>query len=84
MRIILLLALAATLRAQEPAFHLDLSEPWRIHTDGVVEATNARGELFGFERAKEISTKSAQGIAEAARAWGQNDHITVAMVRRAA
>jgi len=53
-------------------------------SDGVAEAANAKGELFGFDRAREISAKSATTIAEAARAWGQNDDITVVTVRRSA
>jgi sigma-B regulation protein RsbU (phosphoserine phosphatase) len=51
-------------------------------SDGVVESENAQRELFGFERTREISGKSAQEIAEAANAWGQNDDITVVTVRR--
>jgi serine phosphatase RsbU (regulator of sigma subunit) len=51
-------------------------------SDGVVEAENAQRELFGFERTREISTKSAHEIAEAAKAWGQTDDITVVTVRR--
>jgi hypothetical protein len=51
-------------------------------SDGVVEAANANGELFGFDRTAAISGNSAQEIAEAARAWGQNDDITVVTVRR--
>lgn len=51
-------------------------------SDGVIEAENAQRELFGFERTREISTKSAAEIAEAARAWGQNDDITVVTVVR--
>jgi sigma-B regulation protein RsbU (phosphoserine phosphatase) len=51
-------------------------------SDGVVEAENAQRELFGFDRTREISTKSAQEIADAAKAWGQNDDITVVTVRR--
>ncbi len=51
-------------------------------SDGVVEAENALRELFGFERTREISTKPAQEIADAAKAWGQNDDITVVTVRR--
>ena len=53
-------------------------------SDGVVEAENAQRELFGFDRTREISGKSAQEIAEAAQAWGQNDDITVVTVRRQA
>jgi hypothetical protein len=51
-------------------------------SDGVVEAENASRELFGFDRTREISTKSAREIAEVAKAWGQNDDITVVTVRR--
>lgn len=51
-------------------------------SDGVVEAENARRELFGFERTREISMKPARQIAEAAKAWGQTDDITVVTVRR--
>ncbi|HUA61101.1 MAG TPA: SpoIIE family protein phosphatase [Verrucomicrobiae bacterium] len=51
-------------------------------SDGVVEATNGEGELFGFHRSAEIAGKPAATIAEAARIWGQTDDITVVTVRR--
>ena len=51
-------------------------------SDGVVEAENAQRELFGFDRMRAISTRPAREIAEAAKAWGQNDDITVVTVRR--
>ena len=57
-------------------------EQLTIVSDGVVEAENAKRELFGFDRTREISGKSAQEIADAAKAWGQNDDITVVTVRR--
>jgi serine phosphatase RsbU (regulator of sigma subunit) len=50
-------------------------------SDGVVEATNAEGQLFGFDRTRVLSVKPAVSLAEAARAWGQNDDITVVTVR---
>jgi serine phosphatase RsbU (regulator of sigma subunit) len=46
-------------------------------SDGVVEARNAAGELFGFDRAAALSTDSAQNIAGAAQRFGQEDDITV-------
>jgi hypothetical protein len=46
-------------------------------TDGVVEARSNTGELFGFARAQNLSSRSAEQIAEAARAFGQEDDITV-------
>jgi hypothetical protein len=49
-------------------------------SDGVVEATNARGELYGFERTQAISTESAEKVAQAAQAFGQEDDITVLCV----
>ncbi len=46
-------------------------------SDGVVEARNKLGELFGFERTRLISARGAQQIADAAVAFGQQDDITV-------
>jgi hypothetical protein len=46
-------------------------------TDGVVEAQSPTGELFGFDRTRAISTQSAEAIAQAAKAFGQQDDITV-------
>jgi phosphoserine phosphatase RsbU/P len=51
-------------------------------SDGVIEAENAQRELFGFERTREGSGKPSRELAEAARAWGQTDDITVVQVRR--
>jgi len=53
-------------------------------SDGVVEAANSSGELFGFARTAAMSMKPAADIADIARAWGQNDDITVVTIRRAA
>jgi serine phosphatase RsbU (regulator of sigma subunit) len=46
-------------------------------SDGVVEARNAAGELFGFDRAAAISTQTAESIASTVLAFGQEDDITV-------
>jgi serine phosphatase RsbU (regulator of sigma subunit) len=46
-------------------------------SDGVVEARTSAGELFGFDRTRSISTQSAEQIAQAAQAFGQEDDITV-------
>ncbi len=46
-------------------------------SDGVLEARNAAGELFGFDRTRQLSSRAAQQIAEAAVAFGQQDDITV-------
>jgi hypothetical protein len=46
-------------------------------TDGVPEARNSEGELFGFDRAAVLSTRPAKDIALTARHFGQADDITV-------
>jgi hypothetical protein len=46
-------------------------------SDGVVEARSSTGELFGFDRTRQISTQSAEQIAQAAQHYGQEDDITV-------
>lgn len=58
-------------------FHLDPGKPMLLVSDGVVEAQNPHGELFGFERTAAISKQSAESIAQAAQAFGQEDDITV-------
>jgi hypothetical protein len=55
-----------------------------FYSDGVVEAQSKSGELFGFDRAKAISTKAATAIAEAAVEFGQSDDITVVTIERLA
>jgi hypothetical protein len=46
-------------------------------SDGVVEARDSSGELFGFDRTRAISTQTAEAIARAAGTHGQEDDITV-------
>jgi hypothetical protein len=53
-------------------------------SDGVVEATNEKRELFGFERTQQISSQPAQTIAAAAKQFGQEDDISVLSVIRTA
>ena len=53
-----------------------------FYSDGVVEAQNAHGELFGFDRAQEISIQPAAAIVAAAERFGQEDDITVVTIAR--
>jgi serine phosphatase RsbU (regulator of sigma subunit) len=53
-------------------------------SDGVVEARQGSGELFGFDRVHNLSNQSAFYIADAAKEFGQEDDITVLTVRRLA
>ena len=51
-------------------------------SDGVVEARDASGELYGFARTRHISSQPAETIARTAQSFGQNDDITVLTVAR--
>jgi Stage II sporulation protein E (SpoIIE) len=60
----------------ESHFTLDDGDALVLLSDGVVEARNLNGELFGFERTQAISTLSAAEIASTAMKFGQEDDIT--------
>ena len=55
-------------------------------SDGIAEATDADGQLFGFERVHELlrKGKSASEVAGAAQRFGQEDDISVITVTRTA
>jgi hypothetical protein len=55
-----------------------------LYSDGVVEARQPSGELFGFDRVHNLSNQTAFYLAEAAKSFGQEDDITVLTVRRLA
>ncbi len=61
----------------ETTMHLTPRDTLTLLSDGVAEAQSIQGELFGFERTLQISTRSAEQIATAAQAFGQRDDITV-------
>ncbi|MGC2619947.1 MAG: PP2C family protein-serine/threonine phosphatase [Acidobacteriaceae bacterium] len=67
----------------ESSFVLSPGDKLTLLSDGVVEAMNASGELFGFERTQEISQNRAQEIADMAKHFGQQDDITVVTVTMA-
>jgi len=69
---------------EESTLSLDPGDRLTLLSDGVVEAQSATGELFGFERAREISAQAAQSIAEQAQRFGQTDDITVLTLNRLA
>ena len=66
-------------------FQLEPSDRLTLMSDGIAEATDANGKLFGFERVHELlrTARSAAGIANAAQAFGQDDDISVISVTRA-
>ena len=65
-------------------FSLEPGDGLTFVSDGVAEAKNGHGELFSFERLREISTQKAQRIADAAKRLGREDDITVLTFRRLA
>jgi hypothetical protein len=48
-----------------------------LMSDGVPEAKSSSGELYGFDRLSSLTRLSANEVARAARAFGQEDDITV-------
>jgi hypothetical protein len=78
------LGLAAAVTYPEAAFTLHPDAHLTLVTDGVVEARNAAGELFGFDRTAAMSCESADQIAKTAELFGQDDDITVLTVERRA
>jgi len=64
----------------EQSFALRPGARLTLLTDGVPEARNAAGELFGFDRMTAISAQHAEAAAEAAQGVGQEDDITVLTV----
>ncbi len=68
----------------EESLRLASGDALTFLSDGVVEAQDASGELFGFDRTQALSSKPASEIAEAAQRFGQLDDITVLRVSFAA
>jgi hypothetical protein len=66
------------------AFDLKDGDSLFLMSDGVVEATDPQGALFGFERIAEMLDRRAtsEEIAMAAQQFGQEDDILVLQVRR--
>jgi phosphoserine phosphatase RsbU/P len=68
----------------EVSLYLHPGDRLLLLSDGVVEARQPTGELLGFDRVHNLSNQSAFYIADAAKAFGQEDDITVLTVRRLA
>ncbi len=71
------LGLAAGTVYAECSFQLVPDQQVTLLTDGVVEARDNAGTLFGFERSAALSIEPAEAIARTAQAFGQDDDITV-------
>lgn len=76
------LGIVSHARYESSQFHLSPGSRLTFYSDGVVEARNQKGELFGFERGRAFSTRPAAAIVEAAKEFGQEDDITVVTIAR--
>jgi serine phosphatase RsbU (regulator of sigma subunit) len=67
-------------------FTLAAGDRLMLVSDGIVEATDAEGQLFGFDRFQELLRmgKSASEVAGIAQKFGQEDDISVIAVTRTA
>ncbi len=68
----------------EKPFQLRENDYLALYTDGLLEARNKAGELYGFERLKILfaSRPSASDATRAATDFGQEDDITVLTISR--
>ena len=66
------------------SFVLEQGDSLLLMSDGVVEAQDSHGTLFGFERISELLRQQTtpEEIAKAAQEFGQEDDILVLQVRR--
>jgi hypothetical protein len=78
------LGVLATVSYPEVRLYLHPGDRILLMSDGVVEARQPSGELFGFDRVHNLSNQTAFYIADAAKEFGQEDDITVLTVRRLA
>jgi sigma-B regulation protein RsbU (phosphoserine phosphatase) len=76
------LGLVAEANFQESSIAVPRGGRMMIFSDGVIEARNSSGELFGFDRTRVLSREPAEAIARAAQLFGQDDDITVLTLTR--
>jgi hypothetical protein len=67
---------------EESLLELAPGETLTFLSDGVVESRDSDGELFGFERTRAISSRSAEEVAAEAQRFGQEDDNTVLTLTR--
>jgi hypothetical protein len=80
------LSIAASAAPEQVTLEMRPGDRLTLITDGVVEARDAQGALFGFERTQALMCQEASSLAlaEAAIHHGQDDDLTVISIVRAA
>jgi hypothetical protein len=76
------LGIQADVRYETIGLQLPAGSRLTFYSDGIVEAQSAKGELFGFERSRELSRQPVTAILEAAKEFGQQDDMTVIAITR--
>jgi sigma-B regulation protein RsbU (phosphoserine phosphatase) len=76
------LGIQADMHYETTGFQLSAGSRLTFYSDGIVEAQSAKGELFGFERSRELSRQPVAAILEAAKEFGQQDDMTVIAITR--
>jgi serine phosphatase RsbU (regulator of sigma subunit) len=67
-------------------FQLNPDDKLVLISDGILEAANKSGQLFGFDRIQSLLAQptSASQLADRAQSFGQNDDISVITLTRIA
>jgi serine phosphatase RsbU (regulator of sigma subunit) len=80
------IGLSAEAVYQESRLSLEAANHFALYTDGLLEARNPSGELYGFTRMEDLFSGSptAAQATDAAVQFGQNDDITVLTLTRLA
>jgi hypothetical protein len=78
------LGLFSSVAYEESSLHLQVNDHLALYTDGLLEARSKTGELYGFDRTRELfaALPSATHAAEAAVHFGQDDDITIVTLVR--
>ncbi len=80
------LGLLPTAIYETTVIHLGVADRLTLYTDGLLEARNAAGELYSFDRLQNLiaTEPDARQASEVAVAFGQEDDITVLTLTRLA
>jgi serine phosphatase RsbU (regulator of sigma subunit) len=80
------LGLVQDVEYETTSLMLNVGDRLTIYTDGLLEARNAAGELYSFDRLQNLiaTEPDARQASEVAVAFGQEDDITVLTVTRLA
>jgi phosphoserine phosphatase RsbU/P len=78
------LGIMAQIEFSTAAWRMEPGDALLLITDGVIEAQDQAGHLFGFDGVQKLLARpvSAEYVADAAQEFGQRDDITVVCVRR--